>query len=107
MSSNQNPYTPPQAHVADPAPAPRVTASQAFGVVVRTFGLAGWVAAFFYIMSAIIAFLAPDYRSGIRPWWQYAVSAVILFLVGWFFLRGAERLVAFAYRIKESDASDI
>jgi hypothetical protein len=81
--------------------------SQAFGVVVRTFGLVGWIAAFFYAISAIVAFLAPDYRAGIRPWWQYVVSAVVLFLVGWVLLRRAERLVVFAYRTKNSDASDV
>jgi hypothetical protein len=80
--------------------------SQAFGVVVRILGLLGWVAAFFYLLSAFIAWVAPDYRAGIRPWWQYAVSAAILFLVGWFLLRRADRLVVFAYPISNSDASD-
>jgi hypothetical protein len=80
--------------------------AQAFGVAVRIVGLLSWVAAFFYFLSAFIAWVAPDYRAGIRPWWQYAISAAILFLVGWFLLRRADRLVAFAYRISISDASD-
>ena len=80
--------------------------SQAFGVAVRVFGLAGWVAAFFYFLSTVIVFIAPDYRAGVRPWWQYLVSAVVLFLVGWFLLRRADWIAAFAYRSSSSDASD-
>jgi hypothetical protein len=80
--------------------------SQVFGLIVRVIGLLGWLAAFFYLLSAIISFVAPDYRSGIRPWWQYAVSAAICFLVGLCFLRGADRIVSFAYRSRNSDAPD-
>lgn len=80
--------------------------SQVFGVIVRVIGLLSWLAAFFYLLSAIIAFLAPDYRSGIRPWWQYVVSAAICVLVGLCFLRGANRMVSFAYRTDNSDTPD-
>jgi len=80
--------------------------SQAFGVVVRVIGLLGLIAAFFYALSAIIAYVAPDYRSGMHPWWHYAVSALVCFLVGWYLLRGADRLVAFAYRTGTSDSRD-
>jgi hypothetical protein len=84
-----------------------VRPSQAFGVVVRTFGLVGWIAAFFYVMSAIVAFLAPDYRAGVSPWWHYALSAAVLILVGWLLLKKAEWFVAFAYRTTSADASDV
>jgi membrane protein YdbS with pleckstrin-like domain len=80
--------------------------SQAFGVAVRIFGLMGWVAAFFYLLSAVVALIAPDYRAGIRPWWQYVVSAAVLVLVGWFLLRRAKWIADFAYRSSDSDASD-
>ena len=80
--------------------------SQAFGVVVRVAGLFGWLAAFFYLMSALIVIVAPEYRAGVRPWWHYALSAVVLFLVGWCLLRRADWFVAFAYRTRSSDAPD-
>jgi len=38
--------------------------TQAFGVAVRILGLLSWVAAFFYFLSAFIAWVAPDYRAG-------------------------------------------
>jgi len=79
--------------------------SQAFVVVVRVIGLLGWVAAFFYLVSAVVVFFAPHYRPNAYPWWQYLVTGVVLFLAGWFLLRSAERLVAFAYRSGRSDAS--
>jgi len=79
---------------------------QAFGVAVRVVGLLGWLAAFFYAVSTFIAIVAPDYRAGIRPWWQYAFAAAVLFVVGWFLLRRADRLVAFAYRSSNFGASD-
>ena len=80
--------------------------SQAFGVAIRIFGLAGWVLAFFYLVSTVVVLIAPDYRAGLRPWWHYLLSAVVLFLVGWFLLRRADSIAAFAYRSGSSDASD-
>ncbi len=80
--------------------------SQAFGVVVRVFGLLGWLSAFFYLLSAVVVLAAPNYRPGVRPWWHYLVSAAIPFLVGWFLMRRAERVVPFAYRTSSSDAPD-
>jgi hypothetical protein len=79
---------------------------QAFGVAVRVVGLLGWLVAFFYLVSTLVVIVAPDYRAGVRPWWQYALAALIFFLLGWFLLRRADRVVAFAYRISNSDASD-
>ena len=84
-----------------------MTPSQAFGVVVRTMGLLGWVGSFFYLLSTVVAFISPNYRAGIYPWWHYLVSAIILFFVGWVFLRQADRFVAFAYRPRGSDAPDV
>jgi hypothetical protein len=82
--------------------------SQAFGVVVRVVGLLGWVAAFFYLMSAIVVLLAPSYRPvPAYAWWHYLLTSVVCFLAGWFLLRRADRVVAFAYRINNSDASDV
>ena len=49
--------------------------SQAFGVVVRVIGLLGWVAAFFYLVSAAAVFFAPNYRLNVYPWWQYSGSS--------------------------------
>ena len=80
--------------------------SQAFGVVVRVIGLLGWVAAFFYLVSAAAVFFAPNYRPNVYLWWHYLVSGAVLFLVGWFLLRSADRLVAFAYHSGSSDAPD-
>ena len=80
--------------------------SQAFGVVVRVIGLLGWLGAFFYLLSAVVVLAVPSYRPGVRPWWHYLISAAVLFLVGWFLMRRAERLVTFAYRSSSSDAPD-
>ena len=80
--------------------------SQAFGVVVRVIGFLGWLGAFFYLLSAVVVLAAPSYRPGVRPWWQYLVSAAILFLLGWFLMRKADRVVAFAYRSSSSDVPD-
>jgi hypothetical protein len=80
--------------------------SQAFGVAVRVFGLVGWIAAFFYLLSAVIVLIAPNYRADLRPWWQYLVTAAVLFVLGWFLLRRANWLAGFAYRSSDSDASD-
>jgi drug/metabolite transporter (DMT)-like permease len=80
--------------------------SQAFGVAVRVFGLVGWIAAFFYFLSAVIVLIAPNYRPDIHPWWQYLVTAVVLFAIGWFLFRRANSIAAFAYRSSDSDASD-
>jgi hypothetical protein len=77
---------------------------QAFGVAVRVVGLLGWLVAFFYVVSMLLAILAPDY--GIRPWWRHALAAAVLFVVGWVLLRGADWLVAFAYRTGNADAAD-
>jgi hypothetical protein len=80
--------------------------SQAFGVGVRIIGLLLWLAAFFYLLSAVVVAVAPAYSSGARPWWQYIVSSAIMFLVGWFPLRRADWIAAFAYRSTSSDAPD-
>jgi hypothetical protein len=80
--------------------------SQAFGVVVRVIGLFGWLGAFFYLLSTILVLAVPNLRPGVRPWWEYAVCAVILFLIGWFLLRRADQVVAFAYRTRSSDVPD-
>lgn len=80
--------------------------SQAFGVAVWVVGLLGWLVTFFYVVSTLIAFVAPDYRAGIRPWWQYAVAAAVFFQIGWGLLRRADWVVAFAYRTTKADAPD-
>jgi len=81
--------------------------SQAFGVVVRTVGLLAWIGSFFYLMSTVVFFFSPNYRPNAYPWWQYLLSAAVWFLVGWVLMRSAHRLVAFAYRLRGSDASDV
>jgi hypothetical protein len=81
--------------------------SQAFGIVVRALGLLGWVGSFFYLVSTVVAFVSPNYRPGIYPWWHYFVSGAVLFSVGWVLLRGADRFVAFAYPSRGSDAPDV
>jgi hypothetical protein len=81
--------------------------SQAFGVVVRVFGLLAWVASLVYVLSAVTVFVAPNYRSDAAPWAHYLFSAAIWFVIGWFLLRRAKRVVAFAYRLSASDATDV
>ena len=79
---------------------------QALGVAVRVVGLLAWLAALFYLISAAVVAVAPTYRPNISPWWHYVVSAIILFLVGWCLLRGADRIVAFAYRGDDYSRTD-
>jgi len=83
-----------------------MNASQAFGLIVRIIGLFGWLAGFFYLVSAVVVLAVPNFRPGVRPWWHYVVSAAVLFVVGWFLMRRADQVVAFAYRNKSSDATD-
>lgn len=80
--------------------------TQAFGVVVRVVGLLGWLASFFYLLSAAVVWASPHFRPDARPWWHYLISAGISFLVGWFFLRRAERVVTFAYGARSSEVAD-
>ena len=77
--------------------------SQAFRAVVRATGLLGWLVGFFYVVSAFIGRLAPSYRVRARPWWQYAVAAISLFLIEWVLLRRVDRGVASAGPIRSSD----
>jgi len=81
--------------------------SQVFGVVVRFFGLLTWLASVAYVGSALTVILTPDYRPDARPWTHYLMAAVLWFVVGWFLLRRAERLVAFTYRAGSSNATDV
>jgi ABC-type polysaccharide/polyol phosphate export permease len=81
--------------------------SQAFGVVVRTVGLLAWVGAFFYLLGAVLAAFATGFPPDIHVWRHYVYVAIILFAVGWFLLRRADQVVAYAYRINSSDVSDV
>jgi hypothetical protein len=66
-----------------------------FGVVVRTFGLIALVASAFYCNSAVAGWL-DSAESNTSPR-QYAVTAILLFCAGLYLIRGAPRLVRFAY----------
>jgi len=81
--------------------------SQAFGVVVRSFGLLAWVASLAYVTSTITVLISPNYRPDAAPWLHYLASAAFWVLVGWLLIRKADRIVAFAYRISRSDVSDV
>jgi hypothetical protein len=81
--------------------------SQAFGVVVRFFGLLAWLASVAYVGSAFTVLITPSYRPDAAPWTHYLMAAVLWSLVGWFLLRRADRIVAFAYRLSNSDAADV
>ena len=79
-----------------------MTPSQAFGVVIRSLGMIGWLAATFYAVSAILAMIWPDYRAGIAPWWHYAVAAAEFFIIGSVLLIKADSFVTLAYRTRHS-----
>jgi len=81
--------------------------SQAFGVIVRTFGLLALVASLAYALSVITVLFSPCCTANDRPWTHYLIAGLIWFLVGWFLLRRANRIVAFAYRLSDSDATDV
>ena len=81
--------------------------SQAFGVVVRVLGLLAWLATVAYVGSLLAVLIFPCCSPSAAPWSHYLVAAVIWFLVGWFLLRRADRIVAFAYRLGGSDATDV
>jgi hypothetical protein len=80
--------------------------SQAFGVAVRIFGLLTWLASLAYAASAITVLLSPHYRPDVSPWSHYLMAAAIWFFTGWFLLRRADRIVAFAYHPSSSDGSE-
>ena len=81
--------------------------SQAFGVVVRFFGLLSWLASVAYLGSALTVLITPTYRPDAVHWSHYLVAAAVWFVVGWLLLRRADRVVAFAYRLGTSDATDV
>lgn len=67
---------------------------QAFGVVVRVLGLLTWLASFAYVASAFKVLAAPCCSPNASPWTHYAVAAVVWFMVGWFLLRRADRILS-------------
>jgi len=81
--------------------------SQAFGVVVRVFGLLAWLASLAYVGSVFALLAAPSCSPSASPWSHYLIAAVLWFVVGWFLLRRAHRMVAFAYGPGSTDAPDV
>ena len=79
-----------------------MTPCEAFGVVVRSLGIMGWLTAAFYAVSTVLAMIWPDYRAGIAPWWHYAIAAAEFFAVGSVLLLKADSFVTLAYRRRRS-----
>jgi hypothetical protein len=80
--------------------------SQAFGVVVRVVGLLACLVSLFYVVSVIVVLVDPHYRPSLSPSWHYLIAGAIWLFIGWLLLRKADRVVAFAYRHRNSDAPD-
>jgi hypothetical protein len=81
--------------------------AQAFGVAVRIVGLLFFMASILYVASGVLLWVLPNYRPNVSPWWHYLLFALFCFLVGWFLLRRADRVVGFAYRQRDSDEADV
>jgi uncharacterized iron-regulated membrane protein len=83
-------------------------AAQGFGVAVRIIGLLLCLAALLYIASGVLVWLISNYRPNLSPPWHYLISGSFLLLVGWFFLRRADRIVSIAYGSGQgSDVNDV
>jgi len=80
--------------------------AQAFGVAVRVVGLVVCAASLLYFISAVIVVLNPGYRANLSPPWHYALSGIVSLTIGWFLLRRADRVVAFAYPEHKRQHSD-
>jgi hypothetical protein len=74
----------------------------AFGVVVRTIGLLLLFVAILYLIDGMSLLLIPDiFRNfhpiAVAPPYSYLASGLFSLIVGVYLLRGAKRLVRFAY----------
>jgi hypothetical protein len=72
--------------------------AEAFGVSIRIIGLLACLAAILYLISGAIVSTSPSCKANVSPAWQYFSVGVVALLIGVYFLRGAPRLVRFAYR---------
>lgn len=73
-----------------------------FELAVRLLGLVSLLAGVLYIYSTIVAFFDPNHPNT-YPAWQYAIAAVIYFVCGLYFLRGAPHIVRYAYPERRED----
>jgi hypothetical protein len=80
---------------------------QVFGVVVRAFGLLAWVSAVYFVFTALVLFADPDPRRTLPLTSHYVAFAILLCCMGWFLLRRAPLVVAYAYRLPKDIASDL
>jgi hypothetical protein len=92
-----------QVQALAPNPFAYMKPRQAFGVVVRSVGLLFVLAALFYFLSGCIVLIDPNYRPNISPAWHYFMTGVVMFVIGLYTLRGAPRIVHFAYPDEDSD----
>jgi hypothetical protein len=72
-----------------------MTPRDCFGVVLRSIGLAALVASVLYLYSGIVVLFSSD-STGSSPA-AYFISTVVTFVIGRYLLKGAPRVVSFAY----------
>lgn len=80
---------------------------QVFGVVVRAFGLLACVSAVYFVFTALVLFADPDPRRTLPLTSHYVAFAILLSCMGWFLLRRAPLVVAYAYRLPKHTSSDL
>jgi hypothetical protein len=80
---------------------------QVFGVVVRAFGLLACVGAVYFVFTALVLFADPDPRRTLPLTSHYVAFAILLGCVGWFLMRRAPLVVAYAYRLSKDTESEV
>jgi hypothetical protein len=80
---------------------------QVFGVVVRALGLLACVSAVYFVFTALVLFADPDPRRTLPLTSHYVAFAILLSCMGWFLLRRAPLVVAYAYSLSKDIATDI
>jgi hypothetical protein len=74
---------------------------------VRVVGLLLWVVCLFYLISAGVVWVSPTFKPNLSPPWHYLLSSGVTFLTGWYLLRRADTVVAFAYRVADDTTSSV
>ena len=76
-----------------------------FGVVIRCIGVLMAIGSVLYLYSALVVLLTPDTPNASSPL-IYIGMCVLLLILSVYFLRGAPRLVRFAYREERENGDD-
>jgi hypothetical protein len=69
----------------------------AFGVAVRVVGLIVALIGAYFLVCGLVLVIDPEYSVKLAPAWHFFVFGVVDLLAGYCLIRGARRIVRFAY----------